>query len=89
MSAAGKPVVVGPPDAEDALVPVPADELLGWAHLLSWVSDGLTQAAETARFDLARRLPDGVTLPRLLAACDQAHERIGALLDGEGWWSQP
>lgn len=86
MSAGGRRVVLGPPDADDALVPVPAGQLLEWAHLLGWVSDGLGQAAETTRFDVARRLPDPVMLPQLIAALDAARERIGALLDGEGWW---
>lgn len=88
MSAGGRRVVVGPPDAADALVPVSVGELLQWAHLLGWISDALKQAAETTRFDLGRHLPDPVTLPKLIAALDDAHERIGALLDGDGWWSQ-
>lgn len=89
MSPAGaRRVLVGPPDAEDALVPVPAGLLLEWAHLLGWVMDGLEQAAETTRFDLARRLPDGITPTGLHEALDAANERIGALLNGEGWWTQ-
>lgn len=88
MSAAGRRVLVGLPDADDALVPVAAEDLLQWAHLLGWVSAGLEQAAETTRFDLARHLPGGVTPTGLAAACDAAAERLGALLNGEGWWSQ-
>jgi hypothetical protein len=88
VSARGKRVVVGPPDVEDTLVPVPADDLLDWAYRINWISIALEQAAETTRFDLARRLPDPVTLPQLIAALDEANERIGALLNGEGWWSR-
>ena len=51
-------------------------------------SSAFEQAAETTRFDLARHLPDPVTLPQLLAALEQAHERIGALLQGDGWWNE-
>ncbi len=88
MSPRGKRVVVGPPDVQDTLVPVPADDLLDWAYRIGWLSTALEQAAETTRFDLARHLPDPVTLPQLLAALEQTHERIGALLAGDGWWSQ-
>ena len=88
MSARGKRVVVGPPDVEDTLVPVPAADLLDWAYRISWLTTALEQAAETTRFDLARHLPDPVTLPQLLSALDEANERIGALLNGDGWWNQ-
>jgi hypothetical protein len=86
VSAAGKRVVVGPPDTDDALVPVCSTDLLDWTHWIGWLTTALEQAAETTRFDLARHLPDGVTLPQLTAALDGAAERIGALLDGDGWW---
>lgn len=88
MSAGGRRVVVGPPDVEDTLVPVPASDLLDWAHWIGWLTAALEQAAETTRFDLNRHLPEPVTLPKLIAALDQAHERVGALLDGDRWWHQ-
>lgn len=83
---AGQQVVVGPPDMEHTLVPVPGADLHAWAAWIGWITGALENAAETTRFDLARRLPAGVTLPELHAALGRAEERIGALLDGEGWW---
>jgi hypothetical protein len=83
---AGKRVVVGPPDAEDALVPVPAGDLLEWADRVGWITTALERADQATRVDLAGHLPDPVTLPSLTAALEQARERIGALLDGQGWW---
>lgn len=80
-------VVLGPPDSADALVPVTAVELTEWAHQLAWLTAALDAAAETTRFDLNRHLPDGVTLQLLLDVLDDVHERIGALLDGDGWWT--
>ena len=88
MSARGKQVVVGPPDVQDTLVPVPAGDLLDWVSWIGWFTTALAEAAETTRFDLNRHLPDGVSLPGLHAALEQAHEHIGALLNGDGWWSE-
>jgi hypothetical protein len=88
VSARGKRVIVGPPDVEDTLVPVPADHLLDWVSWIGLLTTALEDAAETTRFDLGRRLPDGIDLPGLHAALEQAYERIGALLDGDGWWKQ-
>ncbi len=85
---AGKRVVVGPPDAEDTLVPVPTSELWDWASQLAWITTALEQADPDTGADLAGQLPDPVTLPSLLAALDRTQERIGALLDGHGWWQQ-
>ena len=88
MSGRGKRVVVGPPNAEDTLVPVPATDLWDWASQLLWILGALERADPATRVDLTGHLPDPVTLPSLIAALDQAHERIGALLDGQGWWQQ-
>lgn len=88
MSARRRRIVLGPPDEHDAVVPVAADELTTWAHQLGWLIAALDAAAETTRFDLNRHLPDGFTLPDLTGVLDDVHERIGALLDGEGWWQQ-
>lgn len=84
---AGRRVVVGPPDYQDALVPVAAEVLLEWAHWIGMLTDALNAAAETTRFDLSRRLPAGVDLDRLVHRLTQTEDRIGALLDGDGWWS--
>ena len=86
MSRRGMRVDVGPPDAQGTQVPVPADDLLDWVTWIGWISTALEQAAETTRFDLNRHLPDGVSLPGLHVALEQAYERIGALLNGDGWW---
>jgi hypothetical protein len=85
---AGKRVVVGPPDAEDTLVPVPATDLWDWAAQLAWITTALEQFDPATRVDVAGQLPDPVTLPGLLAALDRTCERIGGLLDGHGWWHQ-
>lgn len=84
----GKRVLVGPPDAADTLVPVPAGDLLDWASQLAWITGALEQVDPGTRVDLAGHLPDPVTLPSLIAALDRTCERIGALLDGQGWWNQ-
>lgn len=81
----GKRVTVGPPDAEHALVPVPAGELLDWAAQLLCALTALERAGQ-ATGDLAGHLPDPVTPADLAEALDRTHERIGALLDGHGWW---
>jgi len=81
-------VVVGPPDDGDALVPVPAGDLWDWASQLAWITTALAQADQATRVDLAGQLPDQVTLPSLFAALDRTCERIGGLLDGQGWWDQ-
>jgi hypothetical protein len=82
----GRLVVVGPPDEDNTLVPVPADALVDWTHWIGWLTTALAQAAETTRFDLARHLPDGVDLAGLTGALDQASQRIGSLAGGQGWW---
>jgi hypothetical protein len=88
VSRQGARVVLGPPDSAAALVPVAAGELTEWAHQLGWLTAALDAAAETTRFDLDQRLPDGVTLQTLAGVLDDVSERIGALLDGDGWWQQ-
>lgn len=86
MSRRGMRVDVGPPDVQGTQVPVPADDLLDWVSWIGWISTALEQAAETTRFDLNRHLPDGICLSGLHSALEQAEERIGALLNGDGWW---
>lgn len=76
-------VLAGRLGEPDALIGVPAAELLEWGWLAAGLAEWLTCPARTVIADHTARHPHGPTLTAQAWMLAHISDRIGALLDGD------